>query len=65
MSHQSVALNLNTRSQHGPKSPGRTEGETGDGDYGTDLLENELSVGDFVKIQRAFEVSGKLVDQRV
>ncbi|XP_073929952.1 cilia- and flagella-associated protein 337 isoform X4 [Castor canadensis] len=57
MSHQSVALNLNTRSQHGPKSPGRTEGETGDGDYGTDLLENELSVGDFVKIQRAFESS--------
>ncbi|XP_069329076.1 cilia- and flagella-associated protein 337 isoform X2 [Eulemur rufifrons] len=55
MSCQNAALELNLRSQPGPKIPERTEGVTADEDYGTGLLENQLSVGDFVKIQRAFE----------
>lgn len=50
MSYQSAALELNKGSEPGPE---RTEGEG----HGTALLENQLSAGDFVKIQRAFEVS--------
>ncbi|PNI77956.1 WDR49 isoform 2, partial [Pan troglodytes] len=56
MSCQKAALELNIGSQLGPKSPERTEGVTAFEDYGTGLLENQLSVGDFVKIQKAFEV---------
>nr|XP_012607664.1 WD repeat-containing protein 49 isoform X6 [Microcebus murinus] len=56
MSSQNAALELNSRSQLGPKSPERTEGVTADQDYAASLLENQLSVADFVKIQRAFEV---------
>ncbi|XP_016071182.1 PREDICTED: WD repeat-containing protein 49 [Miniopterus natalensis] len=48
MSYQSAALELNKGSEPGPE---RTEGEG----HGTALLENQLSAGDFVKIQRAFE----------
>nr|XP_012607661.1 WD repeat-containing protein 49 isoform X4 [Microcebus murinus] len=55
MSSQNAALELNSRSQLGPKSPERTEGVTADQDYAASLLENQLSVADFVKIQRAFE----------
>uniref|UniRef100_A0A2R8Z6J5 EF-hand domain-containing protein n=1 Tax=Pan paniscus TaxID=9597 RepID=A0A2R8Z6J5_PANPA len=55
MSCQKAALELNIVSQLGPKSPERTEGVTAFEDYGTGLLENQLSVGDFVKIQKAFE----------
>lgn len=62
MSCQKAALELNTGSQPGPKSPERTEDVTAFEDYGTGLLENQLSVCDFVKIQKAFEVSVKLID---
>ncbi|XP_011915984.1 PREDICTED: WD repeat-containing protein 49 isoform X5 [Cercocebus atys] len=55
MSCQKAALELNTGSQPGPKSPERTEDVTAFEDYGTGLLENQLSVCDFVKIQKAFE----------
>ncbi|XP_048670320.1 WD repeat-containing protein 49 isoform X4 [Marmota marmota marmota] len=55
MSYQNAALDLSTGSQPEPKSPERTENVTIDRDYGTGLLENQLSVDDFVKIQRAFE----------
>ncbi|MBZ3878586.1 Serpin I2 [Sciurus carolinensis] len=55
MSYQNAALDLSTGSQPGPKSPEGTKGVPVDDDYGTGLLENQLSVGDFVKIQRAFE----------
>ncbi|XP_036303586.1 WD repeat-containing protein 49 [Pipistrellus kuhlii] len=48
MSFQSAAPELNKGSEPGQ---GRTEGE----DHSTAWLENQLSVGDFVKIQRAFE----------
>lgn len=65
MSCQKAALELNTGSQPGPKSPERTEDVTAFEDYGTGLLENKLSVCDFVKIQKAFEVSVKLIDQIV
>ncbi|PNI77957.1 WDR49 isoform 3, partial [Pan troglodytes] len=57
MSCQKAALELNIGSQLGPKSPERTEGVTAFEDYGTGLLENQLSVGDFVKIQKAFEIA--------
>ncbi|KAF6385718.1 WD repeat domain 49 [Rhinolophus ferrumequinum] len=48
MSYNNAGLELNKGSQPGPE---RTEGE----DHHTALLENLLSVSDFVKIQRAFE----------
>ncbi|XP_036902494.1 WD repeat-containing protein 49 isoform X1 [Sturnira hondurensis] len=48
MSYQSATLELDKGSKPGPE---RSEGE----DHSTALLENQLSVGDFVKIQRAFE----------
>lgn len=54
MSAQSAALELNKGSEPGR---GRAEGE----DHSTTWLENQLSVGDFVKIQRAFEVSVHLI----
>lgn len=50
MSCQGAALEPDEGSQPGPE---RTERE----DHGAALLENQLSVGDFVKMQRAFEVS--------
>lgn len=50
MSYNNAGLELNKGSQPGPE---RTEGE----DHHAALLENLLSVSDFVKIQRAFEVS--------
>ena len=50
MSYQSAALELHKGSRPGPE---RTDGE----DHSTALLENQLRVGDCVKIQRAFEVS--------
>ncbi|XP_036350765.2 WD repeat-containing protein 49 isoform X1 [Ochotona princeps] len=55
MSYQKPVLELNTRPQPGPRSPERAEAVTAGEDYGTHLLENQLRVGDFVKIQRAFE----------
>ncbi|KAM9190042.1 cilia- and flagella-associated protein 337 isoform 1-T1 [Dugong dugon] len=55
MSYQNATSELNVGSQPGPKNPQRTEGSTQYGDYGSALLENHLSVGDFVKIQSAFE----------
>ncbi|KAM5334866.1 cilia- and flagella-associated protein 337 isoform 3-T3 [Glossophaga mutica] len=48
MSYQGAALEMDGGSQPGPE---RTGGE----DHGTALPENQLSVGDFVQIQRAFE----------
>ncbi|XP_004424832.2 PREDICTED: WD repeat-containing protein 49 [Ceratotherium simum simum] len=57
MSYQNAAFELNKGSRPGPKSSERTEGATAGEDHGTVLLENQLSVGDFVKIQRAFEPS--------
>lgn len=58
MSTQSAALELNKGSEPGR---GRAEGE----DHSTAWLENQLSVGDFVKIQRAFEVSVHLIYWRL
>ncbi|XP_023593720.1 WD repeat-containing protein 49 [Trichechus manatus latirostris] len=57
MSYQNATSELNVGSQPGPKNPQRTEGSTQYGDYGSALLENRLSVGDFVKIQSAFEIA--------
>ncbi|XP_045053607.2 cilia- and flagella-associated protein 337 isoform X3 [Desmodus rotundus] len=51
MSYQSAALELHKGSRPGPE---RTDGE----DHSTALLENQLRVGDCVKIQRAFEAPG-------
>lgn len=64
MSYHNPVLELNTRSQPGPRSPERAEAVTAGEDYGTHLLENQLCVGDFVKIQRAFEVSASLLSEQ-
>lgn len=58
MSSQSAAPELNKGTEPGR---GRTEGE----DHSTAWVENQLSVGDFVKIQRAFEVSVHLIYWRL
>ncbi|XP_004704159.1 WD repeat-containing protein 49 [Echinops telfairi] len=55
MSYQNASFELTMGSQHGTRNPPRTEGTSADGAYGQTLLENQLSVGDFAKIQRAFE----------
>nr|XP_003416320.2 WD repeat-containing protein 49 [Loxodonta africana] len=55
MNYQNATLELNVGSQPGPKNAQRAEGGPEHGDYGPALLENQLSVGDFVKIQSAFE----------
>ncbi|XP_023573578.1 WD repeat-containing protein 49 [Octodon degus] len=44
-------------SQPGPGSPEKTTGMTTDEDWDRGLLENQLGVNDFVKIQKAFESS--------
>lgn len=54
-SHPDVALGLNMASQSEPAHAESTEVKTASEDYGTDLLENKLSVEDFVKIQQVFE----------
>nr|XP_025863558.1 WD repeat-containing protein 49 [Vulpes vulpes] len=56
MSYQN-APDLNTGPQPGPKSPRRTGGATTDQDCCPPLLEHQLGVGDFLKIQSAFEPS--------
>ncbi|XP_027441501.1 WD repeat-containing protein 49 isoform X3 [Zalophus californianus] len=56
MSYQN-ALELNKGPQPGSKSPGRAGGTTTDKEHCPALLENQLSVGDFCKIQNAFEPS--------
>ncbi|XP_048201805.1 WD repeat-containing protein 49 [Perognathus longimembris pacificus] len=55
MSYLDTALELNKETQPGPEHSERTGGENDDEDYGTALLESRLSVGDFEKIQSAFE----------
>ncbi|XP_047551207.1 WD repeat-containing protein 49 isoform X3 [Lutra lutra] len=56
MSYQN-ALELNKGPQPGSESPGRAGGATTDEDPCPSLLENQLSVDDFSKIQSAFEPS--------
>ncbi|XP_073753789.1 cilia- and flagella-associated protein 337 isoform X5 [Callorhinus ursinus] len=56
MSYQN-ALELNKGPQPGSKSPGRAGGTTTDKEPCPALLENQLSVDDFCKIQNAFEPS--------
>lgn len=58
------ALELNEAPQPGSESPGRAGAAT-DQDPCPALLENQLSVGDFLKIQSAFEVSLNLLYWRV
>ncbi|XP_007944846.1 WD repeat-containing protein 49, partial [Orycteropus afer afer] len=55
MSYQNATFELNVGSSTKPKHPPGTDWTTADGDYGPALLENQLSVSDFVKIQSAFE----------
>ncbi|XP_072826852.1 cilia- and flagella-associated protein 337 [Vicugna pacos] len=56
MSCQNATQGFNRRSQPGLKGWERTsEGAPAEEDIGTALLENQLSVGDFVQIQRAFQ----------
>uniref|UniRef100_A0A8C6AQN0 EF-hand domain-containing protein n=1 Tax=Monodon monoceros TaxID=40151 RepID=A0A8C6AQN0_MONMO len=58
MSCQNATLELNEGSQPGPENPERiSQGETAEEHACIALLENQLSLGDFVQIQRAFEVS--------
>lgn len=64
-SYPDVALGLNMASQSEPAHAESTEVKTASEDYGTDLLENKLSVEDFVKIQQVFDVSVRLIDQRI
>lgn len=61
MSNKSTVLELNPEFQPESKSLERMEQTNTDENYGTAVLENRLSVEDFVKIQKAFEVSIKLV----
>ncbi|XP_060027890.1 WD repeat-containing protein 49 isoform X2 [Erinaceus europaeus] len=55
MRRWSTALATNMGSQPGPKNPKRKESENADKDPGARLLENQLSVDDFVRIQKVFE----------
>lgn len=64
MSYQK-ALELNKGPQLRSKSPKGTGGVATDEDQHPTLLENLLSVGDFLKIQSAFEVSLNLNYWRV
>lgn len=64
MSYQN-ALVLNKGPQPGSGSLGRAGGATTDEDPCPSLLENQLSVDDFRKIQNAFEVSLNLLYWRV
>ncbi|XP_071070695.1 cilia- and flagella-associated protein 337 isoform X4 [Dasypus novemcinctus] len=57
MNYQNAALEFNAGSQPGLGSPERTEGTSAGQDQGTGQLEERLTVGDFVKIQSAFESS--------
>lgn len=66
MSCQNATLELNKGSQPGPENPERiSQGETAEEDACIALLENQLSLGDFVQIQRAFEVSVNLISWRL
>lgn len=58
MSYIHAALELSKGSWPGPE---QTEG----GDHHTALLKNQLSVSDFVKIQKTFEVSINLIYWRL
>lgn len=60
-----VALELNKGPQPETTCLEKTEGVTVSEDYGTGLLENQLCVEDFMKIQQVFEVSAKLTDRRI
>ena len=62
-SYPDAALALNVGPQSEPTHLEKTDGLTED--YGTDLLENKLSVEDFKKIQQVFEVSARLTNQRI
>lgn len=64
MSYQN-ALELNKGPQLGSKSPRGTGSVATDEDHHPALLENQLCVGDFLKIQSAFEVSLNLNYWRV
>lgn len=57
MSCQNATLELKRGSQQGPRSLVRNaEGASAEEEVSPALLENQLSLGDFVQIQRAFEV---------
>uniref|UniRef100_A0A8D1F4R1 EF-hand domain-containing protein n=3 Tax=Sus scrofa TaxID=9823 RepID=A0A8D1F4R1_PIG len=58
MSCQNATLELKRGSQQGPRSLVRNaEGASAEEEVSPALLENQLSLGDFVQIQRAFESS--------
>uniref|UniRef100_A0A8C5K5J8 EF-hand domain-containing protein n=1 Tax=Jaculus jaculus TaxID=51337 RepID=A0A8C5K5J8_JACJA len=57
MSYHSADLELVMGSQAQPKCPEKQEGATVDEDCGGGLLENKLSVADFMKIQQVFQSS--------
>ncbi|XP_069848045.1 cilia- and flagella-associated protein 337 isoform X1 [Dipodomys merriami] len=57
MTYPDTALELTKDSRPAPKHSERRGGENEFEDYDTTLLENRLSVGDFEKIQSAFESS--------
>ena len=66
MSCQNATPGLNKGSQPRPENPERTShGPTAKEDASTALLGNQLTLGDFVQIQRAFEVSTHLICWRV
>lgn len=66
MSCQNATPGLNKGSQPRPENLEKTShGATAKEDASTVLLENQLTPGDFVQIQRAFEVSTHLIFWRV
>ena len=66
MSCQNATLELNKGSDPGPENPeGISQGATAEEDARIALLENQLSLGDFVQIQRVFEVSVNLISRRL
>lgn len=62
-SHPDTALELNVGPQLEPTCLEKTEDITMSEDHS--LLENQLRVEDFVKMQQVFEVSVYLTDQRM
>lgn len=66
MSCQNATPGLNKGSQPRPENLEKTSHDaTAKEDASTVLLENQLTPGDFVQIQRAFEVSTHLIFWRV
>lgn len=66
MSCQNATPGLNKGSQPRPENLEETlHGATAKEDASTVLLENQLTLGDFVQVQRAFEVSTHLICWRV